>query len=119
MTENEAVGVPKLEPLSDGARTLDLLGARGFSIGKTVCDGGLKSYEPEVFAMLGALIETAARPVHMLDIGANIGLFSLTMSAIYGDALKVTAFEPMPTLAAFLTDAAARNQLAVTVSRFA
>lgn len=99
--------------------SLDFTGAEKFSIGKAVLTGGFASYEPEVFSIIGALIETSERPVQILDIGANVGVFSLSMAALFGDGVNVTAFEPMPELAAFVRAAAARNQVTVDVKQLA
>ncbi|UJR86882.1 FkbM family methyltransferase [Sandaracinus amylolyticus] len=116
MELNETIALPRR---GAARQSLDLRGASRFFIGDIVVRGGLKSYEPEVFAMMGALIETANAPVRLLDIGANVGVFSLTMAATYGPALRVTAFEPMPDIAEFVRDAASRNELAIDVREMA
>lgn len=110
-------------PYPDGIQpvrtTLDVTGIERFTIGRAVLANKLASYEPEVFSIIGALIETSARPVNFLDIGANVGVFSLSMAALFGETVRVTAFEPMPELATFLKTAAARNQLTVEVKQVA
>jgi FkbM family methyltransferase len=45
----------------------------------------------------------------VLDIGANIGLFTITMAALAGPTGKVYAFEPLPELAALLERSVAEN----------
>ncbi len=117
--------VPKILqlPHPDGIAPLrtsiDFTGVERFTIGKAILAKGLASYEPEVFSIIGALIETSAPPVRVLDIGANVGVFSLSMAALFGDTVRVTAFEPMPELAAFLKTAAARNKVTVEVKQMA
>lgn len=97
--------------------SLDLSGAEQFYVGGLVAAGGIPAYEPEVFAMLCALLETSARPAVFLDVGANIGLFALVAKAMFGPGLSVKAFEPMPELAEFVESAAKRNSLAIDVRR--
>jgi FkbM family methyltransferase len=98
--------------------SLDLTGASEFYIGKMLLEGGMASYEPEVLALLGAYVE-AQGPIRFLDIGANIGGFSLITKAIFGDRVDVSAFEPMPAHSTFIRDAARRNGLAIEVSECA
>lgn len=75
-------------------------------------------YEPEVYAMVGALLE-AERIDTLLDIGANIGLFSLSTAALFGDRVRVTAFEPLPWLADTVVACAEANDLTLGVERVA
>jgi FkbM family methyltransferase len=99
-----------------GARSqLDLSGAERFSIGRRLSQQGVAGYEPEVMALLCAYLEVAKGPVKFLDIGANIGFFSLALSALFGSKVDVTAFEPLPRLFDFITRAASRNGLHVVV----
>jgi FkbM family methyltransferase len=56
-------------------------------------------YEPEELAALGAEIDrsrTAGRPFMFVDIGANVGLFSLFVAAKAGPAARIIAIEPEP-----------------------
>ena len=82
-------------------------------IGRTVRTHGLGGYEPEVLALMCAYIEESAGEVRLLDIGANIGLFSMVTNALFGERLKATAFEPLPVLARFIESNVRRNKLRV------
>jgi FkbM family methyltransferase len=56
-------------------------------------------YEPEELAALGAEIDqtrAAGRPFVFVDIGANVGLFSLFVAARAGSAARIIAVEPEP-----------------------
>ncbi len=56
-------------------------------------------YEPETTRQLQQLV----RPGHTaLDVGANIGYYSLVLAKAVGDAGRVHAFEPVPRLAGTL-----------------
>ncbi len=48
----------------------------------------------------------------VLDIGANIGLFTVTMASLTGPTGKVFAFEPLPELANLLSRSIAENDFA-------
>lgn len=57
------------------------------------------TYEPEQTA----LFERLLRPGHtVLDVGANVGYYTLLASVLVGDAGRVHAFEPEPRNAGFL-----------------
>jgi FkbM family methyltransferase len=53
----------------------------------------------------------------VVDIGANIGYFSLLAATCVGPTGKVLAFEPVPSIADLLTANVQRNDLAVDVHR--
>jgi FkbM family methyltransferase len=56
-------------------------------------------YEPEELTALGAEIDrsrTDGRPFMFVDIGANVGLFSLFVAAKAGPAARIIAIEPEP-----------------------
>jgi FkbM family methyltransferase len=118
--------VPLVRP-DDGNVTrdvLDLTGAEGYLIGRAIRDHGIAGYEPEVLAMFCALVERhvaagRSEPAWFLDIGANIGFFSLMLSSLFPGRVRATAFEPMPDLAAFVRAASRRNELAVDVREVA
>lgn len=113
---SKVLRIPHPDGVSPARASLDLEGAEEFYVGKTVLEGGFAGYEPEVFAALNALVETTEGPVRFLDIGANVGLFSLVLAAVHGDGVRVSCFEPMPALADFVRKAARRNGLAVELA---
>src|SRR5262245_53032990 len=56
-------------------------------------------YEPEELAALRAEIsraKAAGRPFTFVDIGANVGLFSLFVAAQAGSTARILAIEPEP-----------------------
>ena len=56
-------------------------------------------YEPEELAALAAEIDrsrAAGRPFVFIDIGANVGLFSLFVAATAGPTARIIAIEPEP-----------------------
>jgi FkbM family methyltransferase len=56
----------------------------------------------------------------VLDIGANIGLVTMTLSRLVGESGHVHSFEPNPTLQAYLDESLSCNKTAnVTLHRFA
>jgi len=63
------------------------------------------------------LVEQLVRPgMFVADVGANVGLFTLLLSRLVGDAGRVHAFEPEPSLHAALAENCRRNAAAnVTV----
>lgn len=55
-------------------------------------------------------VEAALKPgMVAIDVGANVGYFSMLMADRIGAAGRVHAFEPNPSMAALLADSAARN----------
>lgn len=76
---------------------------------------GLAGYEPSTLACFLALIERHGGPV--LDVGANVGVFSLVGAAVLG--ADITAFEPVPELAAAMRTVAERNGLSIPIEESA
>lgn len=69
----------------------------------------LGRYEPEVLGALAGLLKPG---MHCVDVGANIGLFTVLMAAAVGPAGgSVHAFEPFPSAFALLERNCAENQL--------
>jgi FkbM family methyltransferase len=69
-------------------------------------------YEPEELAALEAdigRVRAARRPFTFVDIGANVGLFSLFVAAKAGPAARIVAIEPEPGNFARLTFNIASN----------
>ncbi|KRE00071.1 hypothetical protein ASE63_08185 [Bosea sp. Root381] len=98
--------------------TLDLREANWSAIVRMMRDTGLSGYEPETMAAACAVIDRlGARDI--LDIGANIGIFSLVLKAIYGDKIAVTAFEPTPEIALKAERIAASNNLNIGLHKAA
>ena len=75
-----------------------------YAVGHTVARTG--SYEPEVSATLRQLIAPGAT---FVDIGANIGWFSLLAAALVGPTGRVIAIEPNPRNVALLRESAKDN----------
>lgn len=97
---------------------LDLSSMARTSVGKEIAKGGLGAYEPEMGAALFALLD-----VHgigdFLDIGANVGIFSILVKAGFGDDVQVRAFEPLPTMADQLEKLSKANRISFDLDRTA
>lgn len=104
--------IPSPAGWTPSQRTISLEGGERFLIASTISKGGFRSYEPEVFAAMAAFLELNPAS-HLLDVGANVGVFSLTMAALFGDLTRITAFEPAPDLFKYLESAVERNGLRV------
>jgi FkbM family methyltransferase len=75
-----------------------------YAVGHTVARTG--SYEPEVSATLRKLLPPGAT---FVDIGANIGWFSLLAASLVGPTGRVIAIEPNPRNVALLRQSAKDN----------
>lgn len=75
------------------------------TIGSQLLSG---SYEPTTRRVLEALVTSGATVV---DVGANIGYFTVLSALLAGPTGRVIAFEPEPRNHAVLTDNVARNGL--------
>ena len=58
-----------------------------------ICIDKLGAPEPEVVHAMSRCLREGD---HAIDVGANVGFFTLLMSQIVGKTGKVTAFEPAP-----------------------
>jgi FkbM family methyltransferase len=76
---------------------------------------GIARYEPDTLA--ATLAALSLRSGLFVDVGANIGVFSILSSAVLGRSCL--AFEPLPDAAAVLEDTVSRYDLPVKVSRVA
>lgn len=76
---------------------------------------GLGKYETD--SMAAALALVRLRPGPFVDVGSNVGVFSLLVAAIAGR--RCLAFEPLPDAADVLVQTAARHRLPIEVSRVA
>jgi FkbM family methyltransferase len=99
--------------------TVNLTGVEPFHLGQELKTRGLGGYEPEVFAAINAYLETSLGSAHFVDIGANIGIFSLMAKATFGDGVFVHCFEPLPALASLCRDLAGCNGLDLIVGEYA
>ena len=63
-------------------------------------------YEQEEIALVQRLVQPGH---HVIDIGANIGVFTVTLAQSVGATGRVYAFEPIPHLAALLFRSIAEN----------
>ena len=84
-----------------------------------VNDGPL-AYEYEVTSLLCALGIQWAK-WNFIDVGANIGYFPVILKSLFGESLRVDAFEPHPSIAAMCTsgtsewyDSAKTHQIALS-----
>jgi FkbM family methyltransferase len=75
-----------------------------FAVGHTVARTG--TYEPEVSATLRRLLRPGQT---FVDIGANVGWFSLLGASVVGPSGRVVAIEPNPQNVALLRKSAADN----------
>tara|TARA_R110000850_G_scaffold102932_3_gene212669 strand:- start:3319 stop:5031 length:1713 start_codon:yes stop_codon:yes gene_type:complete len=97
---------------------LNLEPARGTFVHKTILADGLVGYEPETLSTILALLEETNDPM-FVDVGANIGLYSTLVAAIFGDRAKIVAFEPTPKLAAICSEIFTINNLNVDLRALA
>lgn len=110
------IQIPTVGDRTPFRSSLDLLKLGGSHVGKLLKAGGLNGYEPETLAAAAALIDVQGI-TQFADVGANIGIYSWVMKAVFGDALEVQAFEPLPVLANAAEAIAADNGLTITVRR--
>ena len=83
---------------------------------KKLAQHGLAQYEPGTIATILALLDEHPGP--FLDVGANVGVFSLLVAAMQ-PGRPVVAFEPTPDLATELRDLATANDVAIDVAEVA
>lgn len=99
-------------PLLNGM-TLEIV--RGTVDGETIASVGV--YEIEVVSMVKRVVTPG---MVFLDVGANVGQYTLIASALVGESGRVYAVEPLPQLAASLKKNIQRNGLTnVIVSQLA
>lgn len=97
------------------ARKITLNAPAHLLIPRLLEEEGLKGYEPHALAC--ALALCATREGAFYDVGANVGVFSLVVSAALGRSAY--AFEPTPDIAQIIEDTALQHALPITVSRTA
>jgi FkbM family methyltransferase len=101
---------------------IDVLGRRvrmtapsDYIIPKSLERGGLAAHEPETIACALALCET--REGSFIDIGANVGIFSIVVAAALGRHCH--AFEPTPEMVEVIRSVAHQHDLPITVHELA
>ena len=85
-------------------------------VGKIVASGGVGGYEPETVGAAIALV-VSEKIDAFVDVGANIGIFSLVMKAMFGQSISVDAFEPLPRLGKILKELSESNGLNIAIHR--
>jgi FkbM family methyltransferase len=103
-----ALGTVVLKELPNGRRLYVDLGDA--LIGGRIARG---DYENDLVALLPRLVE---RGTTALDVGANIGFFSIQMADLVGENGRVVAFEPIAEAAALLKRSLAENGLTAVVT---
>lgn len=89
--------------------------ALGTAVGKILAAKGLGGYEPETIGAALAVV-SSERTRTFVDVGANIGIFSLVLKGVFGESLRVHAHEPLPRLMAICESLARENGLEVNCS---
>ncbi len=92
-------------------RALNVMDRKETAVQRQLRRGGLASYEPMTQATLLALVEVASTPCTFLDVGAHMGLYSAMVKSVYGDGVRVRAFEPTPNTAELARRLARVNDL--------
>ncbi|MHB8285716.1 MAG: FkbM family methyltransferase, partial [Caulobacteraceae bacterium] len=72
----------------------------------------IDNYEPTETSLVRSLV---AAGDHFIDIGANIGWFTVLASTLVGPSGRVTAFEPRPETRLYLEQTVMENKLADSV----
>lgn len=85
-----------------------------YAMGPIIKRGNIYNWEREVFAMLLGIC-SSLQDIRFIDIGANIGIYSLTVAALYSDNSRVTAVEPTPDLANKIRKISVDNQLSIKI----
>ncbi|GAA1772865.1 hypothetical protein GCM10009834_34220 [Streptomonospora arabica] len=111
------LALPRREGWSGtGPPSLTITAPGDYGVARRLHHGGLAAYEPETLACFLAALEHA-RPGAVLDVGANIGLYSALAAA--RSSRRVFAFEPAPRVADTAEAVARANGLGVDVERLA
>jgi FkbM family methyltransferase len=96
-------------------RMITMTAPANYIVPKSIERGGLASHEPETLATALALCEL--RPGDFLDIGANVGIFSIVVAAVLGR--RCHAFEPTPQMAEVIRITAEGHDLPIAVHQLA
>jgi FkbM family methyltransferase len=108
------VKFPLLEHLGVGDVDIDFEHARKLDMYQYV-KRGTWSYEPDVLATLLCLL-TGRPHSRFINVGANMGYFSILVKKLFGEQVEVFAYEPMPDLALRLRKAEQRNEIDLNLS---
>lgn len=92
----------------DGRLTVDI----GDGIGRQVLEG---TYEPQETAFFRRHVRKGCV---VLDVGANIGLFTIMASCLVGETGRVYAFEALPENIAMIRSSLAENRLSSNVTLY-
>jgi FkbM family methyltransferase len=107
-----------LQKIPGTDRSLNFDAAKKTHVGKSLRANGIAGYEWETISVAIAMIESG-NLTEFVDVGANIGIYSLVSRAIFGEKIAIHAFEPLPMLSSIIRQLAAVNELGVNVHEIA
>lgn len=88
------------------------------SVGAALRSDGLEGYERDTMCAALALVESYGLR-RFVDVGANIGIYSLLLKAVFGDGILVSAYEPTPALVNVMRKLAVINDLYIDAHEIA
>lgn len=89
-----------------------------YAIGNALRKGNIWEWEWETLAVLLALLAQEQKS-HFMDIGANIGFYSLASKALFGDHVECLAIEPTPKLVRKMRELSETNSLPISIMEVA
>ncbi|MGK7893436.1 MAG: FkbM family methyltransferase [Xenococcus sp. (in: cyanobacteria)] len=110
--------LPKIDKYPDCSSEIIINGADNTFMGKLLKREGFANYEPHTIATILQLLERSESKV-FFDIGCNIGIYSFSVAALFGNQVTIRAFEPMPNLASIATQISQDNNLSYKVEEMA
>ncbi len=87
------VALPRCDGDERPERTIDFLDGKSTAVQRRLRRSGLAGHEPSTMATLLAYFDSLAPGFVFLDIGANIGLYSVLCRSLFSPS-RVIAFEP-------------------------
>lgn len=105
-------------PRGGGRDSLDVVDPNSTAIQRFLRRHGLAGYEPATMAAILAQLEAAGPGFRFVDVGANIGLYSLLAAAMF-EPEEVIAFEPTPDIATVARQLVAANGLSIDLQEAA
>lgn len=96
-----AVGVSYLRMILTGNKTISYLGTK-LKFDNVASPFSLQAYPFEIANKI--LANMPSKPATVLDVGGNIGQFSITMSALMGGKVSIDILEPNPEAYSMLQD---------------